>query len=302
MDRLTSACNHASSIAIATLRIFPWRPTDCSRGPASASDSVRLCRPPRSSPRPSYRSLPRAAFSMVAPLFDRGRNPGGSCGLRLEGVWMHVGTPRGGHCPPSGRSSPARYSKGSNPRAGGDEIDSARESILKWLYGPRPPRSFPSQRDAFRAAAVSSAIIDERWCRAFPHARSSRARARQLYLRRGATAGLARISWPRLPPGERRRSCRASSPSSNVDEDEIAFGGGCNRRARPDALCASYGAVRARTALLRGAALFSRMFCEHRLPIPLVRGVSRLPTTPPPQPRLTLPRLLLRSLSSYYSP
>src|SRR5262249_26764896 len=34
----------------------------------------------------------RGAFSM-SPLFDRAADAGRLCGLRLEGVWMHVGTP-----------------------------------------------------------------------------------------------------------------------------------------------------------------------------------------------------------------
>jgi len=29
----------------------------------------------------------------MAPLFDRAVEGGRLCGLRLEGVWMHVGTP-----------------------------------------------------------------------------------------------------------------------------------------------------------------------------------------------------------------
>ena len=29
----------------------------------------------------------------MSPLFDRAAEAGRLCGLRLEGVWMHVGTP-----------------------------------------------------------------------------------------------------------------------------------------------------------------------------------------------------------------
>src|SRR5262249_55137216 len=35
---------------------------------------------------------PKGAFSLP-PLFDRAADAGRLCGLRLEGVWMHVGTP-----------------------------------------------------------------------------------------------------------------------------------------------------------------------------------------------------------------
>ncbi len=31
--------------------------------------------------------------SSMSPLFDRAVEAGRLCGLRLEGVWMHVGTP-----------------------------------------------------------------------------------------------------------------------------------------------------------------------------------------------------------------
>jgi len=39
-----------------------------------------------------FAGAPRGAFSM-SPLFDRSADAGRLCGLRLEGVWMHVGTP-----------------------------------------------------------------------------------------------------------------------------------------------------------------------------------------------------------------
>jgi N-acetyl-alpha-D-muramate 1-phosphate uridylyltransferase len=39
-----------------------------------------------------FAGAPRGAFSM-SPLFDRAADAGRLCGLRLEGVWMHVGTP-----------------------------------------------------------------------------------------------------------------------------------------------------------------------------------------------------------------
>jgi MurNAc alpha-1-phosphate uridylyltransferase len=34
-----------------------------------------------------------AGPSTMSPLFDRAVEAGRICGLRLEGVWMHVGTP-----------------------------------------------------------------------------------------------------------------------------------------------------------------------------------------------------------------
>src|SRR5215831_8435662 len=39
-----------------------------------------------------FACAPAGAFSM-SPLFDRAAEAGRLCGLRLEGVWMHVGTP-----------------------------------------------------------------------------------------------------------------------------------------------------------------------------------------------------------------
>jgi len=39
-----------------------------------------------------FGGAPPGAFSM-SPLFDRAADAGRLCGLRLEGVWMHVGTP-----------------------------------------------------------------------------------------------------------------------------------------------------------------------------------------------------------------
>jgi N-acetyl-alpha-D-muramate 1-phosphate uridylyltransferase len=39
-----------------------------------------------------FADAPPGAFSM-SPLFDRAADAGRLCGLRLEGVWMHVGTP-----------------------------------------------------------------------------------------------------------------------------------------------------------------------------------------------------------------
>jgi MurNAc alpha-1-phosphate uridylyltransferase len=39
-----------------------------------------------------FADTPAGAFSM-SPLFDRAAEAGRLCGLRLEGVWMHVGTP-----------------------------------------------------------------------------------------------------------------------------------------------------------------------------------------------------------------
>jgi N-acetyl-alpha-D-muramate 1-phosphate uridylyltransferase len=39
-----------------------------------------------------FAGTPKGAFSM-SPLFDRAAKAGRLCGLRLEGLWMHVGTP-----------------------------------------------------------------------------------------------------------------------------------------------------------------------------------------------------------------
>lgn len=39
-----------------------------------------------------FAAAPSGAFSM-SPLFDRAAEAGRLCGLRLDGVWMHVGTP-----------------------------------------------------------------------------------------------------------------------------------------------------------------------------------------------------------------
>src|SRR6266487_3810876 len=39
-----------------------------------------------------FAGAPKGAFSM-SPLFDRAAEAGRLCGLRLDGVWMHVGTP-----------------------------------------------------------------------------------------------------------------------------------------------------------------------------------------------------------------
>jgi MurNAc alpha-1-phosphate uridylyltransferase len=39
-----------------------------------------------------FAGAPTGAFSM-SPLFDRAAEAERLCGLRLDGVWMHVGTP-----------------------------------------------------------------------------------------------------------------------------------------------------------------------------------------------------------------
>jgi N-acetyl-alpha-D-muramate 1-phosphate uridylyltransferase len=39
-----------------------------------------------------FANAPSGAFSM-SPLFDRAAEAHRLCGLRLEGLWMHVGTP-----------------------------------------------------------------------------------------------------------------------------------------------------------------------------------------------------------------
>ena len=39
-----------------------------------------------------FAGAPAGAFSL-SPLFDQAAEAGRLCGLRLEGVWMHVGTP-----------------------------------------------------------------------------------------------------------------------------------------------------------------------------------------------------------------
>jgi MurNAc alpha-1-phosphate uridylyltransferase len=39
-----------------------------------------------------FAGAPRGAFSL-SPLFDRAAEAGRLFGLRLEGIWMHVGTP-----------------------------------------------------------------------------------------------------------------------------------------------------------------------------------------------------------------
>jgi MurNAc alpha-1-phosphate uridylyltransferase len=41
---------------------------------------------------PGFAGAPPGAFSM-SPLFDRAADAERLCGLRLDGVWMHVGTP-----------------------------------------------------------------------------------------------------------------------------------------------------------------------------------------------------------------
>ena len=66
------------------------RPADAAR--RARGCAVRLCRRrdparPRCSP-----DAPAGAF-LVSPLFDRAAEAGRLHGLRLEGVWMHVGTP-----------------------------------------------------------------------------------------------------------------------------------------------------------------------------------------------------------------
>jgi MurNAc alpha-1-phosphate uridylyltransferase len=43
-----------------------------------------------------FAGAPEGAFSL-SPLFDRAAEAGRLCGLRLEGVWMHVGTPEAVH-------------------------------------------------------------------------------------------------------------------------------------------------------------------------------------------------------------
>ncbi len=73
-------------------RFHDGAPTASSRGAASA----RWCRSSMPAPRScrprSFAGVPPGPSSM-SPLFDRAVEAGRLCGLRLDGVWMHVGTP-----------------------------------------------------------------------------------------------------------------------------------------------------------------------------------------------------------------
>ena len=72
----------------------PWRPTaGCSRRPERevapfVYAGVAILTPAL------FADAPRGAFSLNL-LFDRAIEAGRLYGLRLEGVWMHVGTPDG---------------------------------------------------------------------------------------------------------------------------------------------------------------------------------------------------------------
>ena len=79
------------------------------RPPAAGAPSARWCRssmPALRSFRPAlFADAPSGAFSLNL-LFDRAIDAGRLYGLRLDGVWMHVGTPEA-FPPPKPRSSPA---------------------------------------------------------------------------------------------------------------------------------------------------------------------------------------------------
>ena len=92
MDALLLMAPTATAPAIPAAAISRWRPT----GGSSAAPSATWCRSsmpaPRSSrPRSSPASPPGA--SSMSPLFDRAAEAGRLHGLRLDGIWMHVGTP-----------------------------------------------------------------------------------------------------------------------------------------------------------------------------------------------------------------
>ena len=68
----------------------------CRTAACAGAASTRWCRSSMPAPRSSRPALfaeaPAGAFSLT-PLFDRAGAKGRLFGLRLEGVWMHVGTP-----------------------------------------------------------------------------------------------------------------------------------------------------------------------------------------------------------------
>ena len=77
-----------------------------------------------------FAGAPAGAFSLT-PLFDRAAEAERLCGLRLEGVWMHVGTPEASR-PPKPPSSPARRRSALPQRSAATLIDSAmRERTVR---------------------------------------------------------------------------------------------------------------------------------------------------------------------------
>ena len=72
--------------------IFRWGPTDGWRGAGSARWCPFVYAGAAILTPSFFAGAPAGAFSM-SPLFDRAADAERLCGLRLDGVWMHVGTP-----------------------------------------------------------------------------------------------------------------------------------------------------------------------------------------------------------------
>ena len=72
--------------------IFPWRPTEGSsrRG---EREVVPFVYAGAAILTPDFFAGTPSGPSSMSPLFDRAVEAGRLYGLRLEGVWMHVGTP-----------------------------------------------------------------------------------------------------------------------------------------------------------------------------------------------------------------
>ena len=93
MDALLLLAPTATSVGYAGAATSPWRRTGgCTRRAERERGAVRLCRS-GDSDAGAVRRTRRGARFHSRRLFDRATEAGRLHGLRLDGMWMHVGTP-----------------------------------------------------------------------------------------------------------------------------------------------------------------------------------------------------------------
>ena len=238
MDALLLLAPAAAASAMPAAAISPWRLTAA----AAARRSARWCRssmPARPILSPAlFADAPRGAFSLTL-LFDRASAAGRLFGLRLEGVWMHVGTPEA-VAPPKRRSPPrvnrlmhelrpTARARGEPPIADAQNCQTVANvcplsraiALIKPIV-PMTPRVFtippsvpflPTLIDAFTGGKLG-----------FPAAaRSARARrARRFICRRGAPAGSHAMLFSTCLTAEAAILPRIVA-IGDIDEDEIVF-------------------------------------------------------------------------------